>query len=99
MDLKDSFGDELAFRGIFFLISTANVFLPGGCGTTIRHNTQIYISHKITHHAQTMHSTISYTNNNEHVTQNEQNAKKKIIKTKCLKMKKVPKYCPIWGKF
>jgi hypothetical protein len=32
-------------------------------GTTIRHNTQIYISHKITHLAQTKDSTQNCTNN------------------------------------
>jgi hypothetical protein len=34
------------------------------------------MSHKITHHAQTKHSTQSYTNNKGHVTHNEYNIKK-----------------------
>jgi hypothetical protein len=42
----------------------------------MRHNTQIHISHKITHHAQTKQSTESYTNNKGHITQNEYNTKK-----------------------
>jgi hypothetical protein len=52
-------------------------FIPGGSGTTIRHNTQIRISHKITHHSQTNHSSQSYTNNKGHSTHNEYCAKKK----------------------
>jgi hypothetical protein len=43
----------------------------GGSGTTIRHNAQIHISQKITHHTQTKHSTQSYTNNIGHITNNE----------------------------
>jgi hypothetical protein len=39
-------------------------------------HTKIHISHKITHHAQTRHSTQSYTNNKGHITHNEYNAKK-----------------------
>jgi hypothetical protein len=55
-------------------------FLPGGSGTTIRNNTtqQIHISHKVTHHAQTKHSTQSYTNNKGHITHNEYNTKVKL---------------------
>jgi hypothetical protein len=46
--------------------------LPGGSDTTIRHNT-----HKITHQAQTKHSTQSYTNNKGHIyTQRIQHTKK-----------------------
>jgi hypothetical protein len=41
---------------------TANVFLPGGSGTTITHNTQI------------KHSTQTYTNNKGHTTHKEYNA-------------------------
>jgi hypothetical protein len=33
--------------------------LPDGSGTTIRHNTKIHVSHKITPHAHTKHSTRS----------------------------------------
>jgi hypothetical protein len=40
-----------------------------------QHNTQIHIPHKITHHAQTQHSTQSYTNNKGHITHNEYKAK------------------------
>jgi 16S rRNA U516 pseudouridylate synthase RsuA-like enzyme len=36
---------------IFTRILTANGFLPSGSSSSIRHNTQIHISHKITHHA------------------------------------------------
>jgi hypothetical protein len=41
---------------------TANGFLPGGSGTTIRHKT---------HHTQTKHSTQNHTNNKGHTTHNE----------------------------
>jgi hypothetical protein len=37
---------------LLLFILTANGILPGGNGTTIRYNTQIHISHKITHTAQ-----------------------------------------------
>jgi hypothetical protein len=40
------------------------------------HNTKIYISHKISHHSQTKHSTRSYTHNKGHITHNEYNPKK-----------------------
>jgi hypothetical protein len=62
----------------FFIITiylTANGFLPGGSGTTVRHNTQI------THHTQTKHSTQSYTNNKGHTTHNEHNANTITIHT------------------
>jgi hypothetical protein len=52
---------------IYLFILTANVFLPGGSGTTIRYNAQI------THHTQTKHSTQNYTNNKGHTTHNEYN--------------------------
>jgi hypothetical protein len=53
---------------LFLLFTlTANGFLPGGSGTTIRHNTQI------THHPKTKHITQNYTNNEGHTTQNEYN--------------------------
>jgi hypothetical protein len=58
---------------IIIIILTANRFLPGGSGTTIRHNTQ-HTSHKITHHAQTKYSTKSYTNNKGHTTHKDYNA-------------------------
>jgi uncharacterized protein YceK len=53
---------------IDLFILTANEFLSGGCGTTI--------THKITHQAQTKHSTQNYTNNrgNTHTTHIEFNA-------------------------
>jgi hypothetical protein len=54
-------------------MSTANGFIPGGSDTTIRHNTQ-HTSHKITHHAQTKHSTQNYTNSKGHTTHIEYNA-------------------------
>jgi hypothetical protein len=38
-------------------------------------HTKIHISHKITHSAQTKHSTQSYTNNKGHFTRNEYNTK------------------------
>jgi hypothetical protein len=38
----------------------ANAALPGGSGTTIRHNTTIRVSHGISHHAQTKQVTQSY---------------------------------------
>jgi hypothetical protein len=47
-------------------ILTANGFLSGGSGATIRHNTQI------THNDQTKHSTQNYIHN-KHTTQNEYN--------------------------
>jgi hypothetical protein len=53
---------------IYLLTLTADGFLPGGSGTTIRHNTQI------THHPQTKHITQYYTNNDGHTTRNEYNA-------------------------
>jgi hypothetical protein len=37
---------------------------------------EIHISHKITHHARTKHSTQSYTKNKRHVTHNEYNTQK-----------------------
>jgi hypothetical protein len=58
---------------------TANGFLPGGSGITMRHNTQKYTSHKITHHAQKKHSTQSYTNNKGHITHNDYNKKNKAV--------------------
>jgi hypothetical protein len=39
-------------------------------------HTKIHISHKITYHAETKHSTQSYTNNKGHITHNEYNTKK-----------------------
>jgi hypothetical protein len=53
---------------IYLFILIVNGVLPGGIGTTIRHNTQI------THHAQTKHSTQNYKNNKGHTTYNEYNA-------------------------
>jgi hypothetical protein len=47
---------------LLLFILTANGFLPGGSGTTIRHNTQI------------THITQNYTNNKGHTTHNEYNA-------------------------
>jgi hypothetical protein len=46
---------------VLVFILTANEFLPGGSGTTIRY------------HAQTKHSTQNYTNNKGHTTHNEYN--------------------------
>jgi hypothetical protein len=54
---------------LFYLFTfTANGFLTGGSGTTIRHNTQI------THHPQTKHITQNYTNNEGHTTHSEYTA-------------------------
>jgi hypothetical protein len=46
-------------------------YLPGSSGKTLRHNTQIHILHKITHHAQTKRRKQGYTNNKGHITHNE----------------------------
>jgi hypothetical protein len=59
----------------FYYYLNCKWFLPGGNGTAIRH-TQIHTSHKITHHAQTEHSTQSYTNNRGHIAHNEYNTKR-----------------------
>jgi hypothetical protein len=53
---------------ITIIILTANGFLAGGSGTTIRHNTQTTL------HAQTKHSTQNCTTNKEHTTHNEYSA-------------------------
>jgi hypothetical protein len=55
-------------------ILTANGFLPGGSGTTIKHNTQITL------HTQTEHSTQNYRNNKGHTTHNEYNITGGILK-------------------
>jgi hypothetical protein len=55
---------------------TANGFPHGESVTAIRQNTQIHISHKITHHAQAEHSIQSYTNIKGHITHNEYNTNK-----------------------
>jgi hypothetical protein len=55
---------------------TAKVLLPCGSGTTIGQHGQIRISHKISHHSQTKHSTQSYTNNRGHIAFNEYNTTK-----------------------
>jgi hypothetical protein len=74
--LCDCVGQE-AFN-VYLFISlftlTANGFLPGGSGTTIRHNTPSNTSHKLTHHPQTEHITQNYTNNEGQTTHNEYNA-------------------------
>jgi hypothetical protein len=44
--------------------------LPDGSGISIRHNTQIHVSHKISHRVQTRHSTKNYTKLHE-ATQSE----------------------------
>jgi hypothetical protein len=44
------------YLSLLLFILTANGFLPGGSGSTIRHNTQ-HKSQKITQHAQTKHGT------------------------------------------
>jgi hypothetical protein len=46
---------HLKSKELLFIL-TANGFLPGGSGTTIRHNTQGTHITKLTHHAQTKHS-------------------------------------------
>jgi hypothetical protein len=61
---------------LLLCIWNENGVLPGGSGIAIRHNTKIHISHKITHHAQSEHSTQSYTNNKRHITHNEYNKNK-----------------------
>jgi hypothetical protein len=55
---------------IVVVVLTENWCLPGGSGTTIRHNTQI-----------TKHSTQNYTNNKGHTTHNEYNANTIITTT------------------
>jgi hypothetical protein len=60
-------GLSYLFLFIYLFTLTANGFLLGGSGTTIRHNTQI------THHAQTKHITQNYTNNEGRTTHNEYN--------------------------
>jgi hypothetical protein len=62
---------------VYYYLFELQWMLPGGSGTTIRHNIQLHISHEITHHAQTKHSTQSYTNNEGHITHNEYNTHKK----------------------
>jgi hypothetical protein len=42
-------------------------------------HTKIYVSQNIAHHAQTKHSTRSYTNNKGHITHNKYNTKNKTI--------------------
>jgi hypothetical protein len=60
---------------LYSFILTAKGFLRGGSETTIRHTTQrIHIS-KITHRAETKHSTQNYTNNRGHTAHSEYNAK------------------------
>jgi hypothetical protein len=59
---------------------TANGFLPGGKGATIRHDIHKYNTiqtHKISYHAQTKQSTQSYTNNKGNITYTEYNTQKK----------------------
>jgi hypothetical protein len=52
-------------------------FMPGSSSTTIRHNTEIHMPLKITHHSQTIHSTQRYINNTGHSTHNEYHEKKR----------------------
>jgi hypothetical protein len=70
--------DTLRETSLFLLlfILHANLFLPGGSGTTIRHNTQITHITKITHVSQVKHSTQHYTNYEGHTTHNEYSANK-----------------------
>jgi hypothetical protein len=63
---------------IIIIYLNCNWVFTRGSGTTIRHNTQIHISHKITQHTQTKHSAQSYTNYKGHITHNEYNAEKKV---------------------
>jgi hypothetical protein len=69
-------GGRLLSLIIFILIFiwTANGALAGCSGTIIRHNTQLHISHKTTHHAQSKHCT----NNQGHIKHSEYN--EKIVK-------------------
>jgi hypothetical protein len=62
------------FGLIYLFTLTANGVLPGGSGTTIRHNIQITHNTQITHHPQTKHITQNYTNNEGHTTHDEYNA-------------------------
>jgi hypothetical protein len=41
----------------------------------LQYDRKIHISHKITHHAQTKHSTQSHANNKGHITHNEYSKK------------------------
>jgi hypothetical protein len=45
---------------MMIIIMTQNRFSPVDSVTTIRHNTQMHTSHKITNHSQTKHSTQCY---------------------------------------
>jgi hypothetical protein len=58
---------------LLLFILTANGFLPGGSGTTIRHNPQIaHIKQNNTPHSnKTQHK--KYANNKGHITHNEYN--------------------------
>jgi hypothetical protein len=58
-------------KNLLLFILTANGFLPGGSGTTIRHNTQI--TH-ITQNNTPRSNTQNYTHNKGHTTHNEYNA-------------------------
>jgi hypothetical protein len=59
---------------LLLFILTANGVLPGGIGTTIRHNIQItHVTQNGTPHSN-KHSTQNYTNNKGHTTHNEYNA-------------------------
>jgi tRNA(Arg) A34 adenosine deaminase TadA len=64
---KNLWEELIVYFPFIIIILTANGVLPGGSGTTIRHNTQI------THQNQTKHSTLNYTNNKGHTTHNEYN--------------------------
>jgi hypothetical protein len=54
----------------------AKGFLLRDSDTALRHNIEVHISHKISHHAQTKHNTQSYTKNKGHNAHNECKTKK-----------------------
>jgi hypothetical protein len=62
---------------LFLLFDLKMGAIPGGSGTTIRHNTQIHISHNITHHAQknTAHKTTQTMKDSLHTMNTTQKSK------------------------
>jgi hypothetical protein len=67
------------YLSIIITIWTASGVLPCGSVASIRQNTQIHISHKMTHHTQTNQSTQSYTVKDTLHTMNKMRKKSKAI--------------------
>jgi hypothetical protein len=59
---------------IIIIITYLNCKWVYPVAVVLQEDTKLHISHKITHHAQTKHSTQSYTNNKGHITHDEYNA-------------------------